>query len=445
MRYIPFSKTEQQEMIQSVGAKTIDDLFIDIPVSARLKRALNIPPALSELEISDYFIKLAASNDTASMVCFRGAGAYDHYIPSVVKHLVLRGEFFTAYTPYQPEASQGTLQMIYEFQSLICELTGMDVANASLYDGSTAVAEAALMACRSTERGKILIAKTVHPQYREVLRTYCTQAEIGYEEIPYKDGVIDLEELSKLATSDVAGVIIQHPNFFGNLEPVHEIEKLVHKNGSLFVVTANPISLGILAPPGEYNADICIMEGQSLGNAISYGGPYLGIIACKGALVRRMPGRLVGIAKDNKGRRGFVLTLQAREQHIRRAKATSNICTNQSLNALCATIYLALIGKEGIKEVADLNLQKAHYAVQQLTSSQGYSLAWTKQHFFNEFAIRCPQPVKTINEKLHRTGILGGYDLESDYPELNRCMLICVTEKRTKAQIDQLVNAVKVS
>ncbi len=445
MRYIPFSKTEQDEMIQSIGAKTIDDLFTDIPESARLKHSLNIPPALSELEISEYFKKLASINDTANMVCFRGAGAYDHYIPSVVKHLALRGEFFTAYTPYQPEASQGTLQMIYEFQSLICELTGMDVANASLYDGSTAVAEAALMACRSTERGKILIAKTVHPQYREVLKTYCTQAEIGYQEIPYKNGIVDLEELSKLVTSDIAGIIIQHPNFFGNLEPVHEIEKLVHQNQSLLVVAANPISLGILAPPGEYNADICIMEGQALGNAISFGGPYLGIIACKQSLVRRMPGRLVGIAKDNKDRRGFVLTLQAREQHIRRAKATSNICTNQSLNALCATIYLALVGKEGIKEVANLNLQKAHYAAEQLTANHGYTLAWPNQHFFNEFILRCPQPVKTTNEKLHHAGILGGYDLESDYPELHGSMLLCVTEKRTKEQIDQLVNILEVN
>ncbi|MDI6782612.1 MAG: aminomethyl-transferring glycine dehydrogenase subunit GcvPA [bacterium] len=438
--YIPFSEEEQQEMLRLVGVKSVDGLFIDIPVSVRLNRPLDLPPALSEPELFVYFQELADKNIGKNYISFLGAGAYDHYIPAAVDTIISRSEFYTAYTPYQAEASQGTLQTIYEYQSLICELTGMAVANASMYDGATAMAEAAIMATRATDRKQILVARTVHPQYREVLKTYCHTARITVQEIPYSNGVIDLDILAKLINQDTATVIIQHPNFFGCLEPVFDTANLIHQQGGLLISSVNPISLGILAPPNEYDTDITVMEGQPLGNPLNFGGPYLGILACKQELLRLMPGRVVGMTKDTLGNPGFVLTLQTREQHIRRQKAVSNICSNQALNALSATVYLSLLGKQGLKEVAELNLQKASYAKRQIAKLTGYNVLWQEQPTFNEFIIQCANPDKAVNKILLDAGFIGGYPLEQQYPELKNSLLFCVTEKRTKEQVDRLIS-----
>jgi len=443
MGYIPYSKEEVDELVQVSGVQSLDELFNDIPAKARLKQLLNIPSALSEMEIAADFNKLADSNQGSRLVCFRGAGAYDHYIPSVINHLISRGEFFTAYTPYQAEASQGTLQYIFEFQSMVCALSGMDVANASMYDGPNAFAESALMACRCTDKKIILVSQSVHPQYREVLKTYCWAADITCKEIALKNGATDVDDLKKLHNDEVAGVLIQTPNYFGLLEPAAEIEKEVHSQKTILAMAVNPISLGKLKTPGEYQADICVMEGQPLGNPLCFGGPYLGIMACRQQWVRKMPGRVVGLAEDHEGRRGFVLTLQAREQHIRRSKATSNICSNQSLNSLCATIYLSSLGKTGFQKLWDLNYQKAHYAADQISQIPGYSLLWPSQYFFNEFAIQCPCPAADILAKLAAEGIMGGYELSQDYPELKDTLLFCITEKRTKAEIDKLADILR--
>jgi len=439
MSYIPFSSQEQDKLVKNIGLTSIDDLFKDIPESARVKGLLNLPDSLSEMELVSSFQKMAAQNKDAHSPCFLGAGAYDHYIPSIIQPLISRGEFLTAYTPYQPEASQGTLQYIFEFQSIICELTGMDVANASMYDGSSASAEAALMACRCTDRNKVLVSRALHPQYREVIKTYLRSANLQYEEIPLKDGVTDLELLSQTIDSNTAAVMVQYPNFLGNIEDMVAIEKTVHAQKSLLVVNAYPIALGKLKPPAEFGTDICVMEGQSLGNSLSFGGPYLGIITCKKEWVRKMPGRLVGLAKDNQGREGFILTLQAREQHIRRAKATSNICSNQSLNALCSLIYLVTLGKKGFRELWDLNYQKAHYAASRIAALASFKLAYPQQPFFNEFCIHSSKSVAQVNTVLKNAGILGGYALSKDYPELDNTLLFCVTEKRTRSEIDHLV------
>jgi len=442
-RYIPMTESQQKEMLQSLGLDSVDQLFRDIPENVKLKRKLNIPEASDEYELLKHMRSLSKKNGNLNeYTCFLGAGCYDHYIPSIIWNLLGRQEFYTSYTPYQPEISQGTLQGIFEYQTMICELTGMDVSNASVYDGATAVAEAALMACNATGRNELLVARSLHPESKEVLNTYGKFRGYSINEIGYKEGQLDFEDLESKLNPNVAAVIVQNPNFFGIIEKLDEISDLVHKNKSLLIVSVDPISLGILKPPGEYGADIAVGEGQSLGNFPSFGGPYLGFFATTKALMRKMPGRIVGETTDSRGNRGFVLTLQAREQHIRREKATSNICSNQSLNAMAAAIYLSTLGKKGIKEVAMLCLQKSHYAMNQLVATGKFSPAF-KAPFFKEFAVISTLPVNEVNRELLRKKILGGYVLDKNFPEISNGMLLAVTEKRTKEEIDLLAETVK--
>ncbi|MBO8136664.1 MAG: aminomethyl-transferring glycine dehydrogenase subunit GcvPA [Desulfotomaculum sp.] len=439
MRFIPHTDEERKEMIAELGIKGIDELFQDIPEEVRLKKDLNIPGPFSELEVLRKIKSMAAKNKTVDqLVSFLGAGVYDHYIPSAVHHIISRSEFYTAYTPYQPEISQGVLQSIFEFQTMICELTGMDVANASMYDGASAAAEAALMACAATRRNKVLVSKTVHPEYRQVLNTYATAREIEIKELDYNGGVTDLSKLENLLNEEVAAVILQQPNFFGSLEDLRAAADAVHQVKALLVTCADPVALGLITSPGACGADIVVGDGQGLGIHMSYGGPHLGYMACTQKLMRRMPGRIVGETKDSRGNRGFVLTLQAREQHIRREKATSNICSNQALCALAATVYLSLMGRRGLREVAEQCLTKAHYAYEQIINLLGYQPAWSAP-FFKEFVIKTPQPPQEINQRLLESGIIGGLDLGRFYPELKNCMLLCVTETRTREEIDRLV------
>lgn len=441
MPYIPTTPAEREEMLRACGMSSLEELFADIPEEVKLKRELDLPAPLAEAEVLRHLQELAGKN-RVDMISFLGAGAYEHYIPSVVNALLSRSEFYTAYTPYQPEVSQGTLQAIFEFQSLICELTGLEVATASHYDGATAMAEAGLLACAATRRNKLLVSRAVNPQYRAVLKTYTWGQGIELVEIPWEDGRTSLEALSHLVSRDVAGVILQQPNFVGQLEDMSEACELAHKAGALFIAVVNPISLGLLAPPGEYGADLAVGEGQSLGNPLNFGGPYLGFLAAKENLVRRLPGRIAGQTVDTKGNRGFVLTLQAREQHIRREKATSNICSNEALCALAATIYLACLGKKGLKEVAEQCLLKAHYAYEELLKVEGINPVFTGP-FFHEFALRAARPPKEVANHLAKRGIAGGFELGRFYPELEGAMLFCVTEARTKSEIDALVKALK--
>ncbi|HBT47048.1 MAG TPA: aminomethyl-transferring glycine dehydrogenase subunit GcvPA [Peptococcaceae bacterium] len=441
MGYIPTTPAEREEMLKACGVTRLEELFTDIPEEVKLKRELDLPGPLAEADLLRHLKELAGKNCT-DLVSFLGAGAYEHYIPSVVPHLLSRSEFYTAYTPYQPEVSQGTLQAIFEFQSLICALTGLDVANASHYDGATATAEAALVACSATRRQKILFSRGLNPQYRNVLRTYTRGQGIELEEIPWEDGRTSLEELAKMVDRDVAGVILQQPNFVGQLEPMAEAAELAHKVGALFVAVVNPVSLGLLAPPGEYDADLAVGEGQSLGNPLNFGGPYLGFMAAKEKLVRRLPGRIVGQTVDVEGRRAFVLTLQAREQHIRREKATSNICSNEALCALAATIYLSCLGKEGLKEVARQCLLKAHYTYNELLKIEGLKPVFAGP-FFHEFALRARKDPSEVAARLREAGIAGGLDLGPFYPELEGAMLFCVTEVRTRAEIERLIEAMR--
>lgn len=426
-------------MLEKIGLSEIGDLFSDIPEAVRLNRPLNLPKAKPEMEIMPHMRKLAGKNaSTDQYACFLGAGAYDHYIPSLIDSLISRQEFYTAYTPYQPEISQGTLQAIFEYQTMICMLTGMDVSNASLYDGATALAEAASMACHVTGRSELLSAKTIHPESREVVRTYARFGGKQVSEYGYKEGKGDLEALEQLLTDRTAAVLIQSPNFFGIIEDLKEAAELAHKNGSLLIVSCDPISLALIKPPAEWGADIVVGEGQSLGNPLSFGGPYLGFLAAKSDLMRKMPGRIVGETVDRDGRRGFVLTLQTREQHIRREKATSNICSNQALNALSAAIYLTTLGKAGLKEVASLCVQKAHYAYQELIRTGSFTPVFNAP-FFKEFAVKRRGSVEALNNALLKDNIIGGYALEKDYPELENVWLLAVTEKRTRKEIDDLV------
>ncbi|HEY8347581.1 MAG TPA: aminomethyl-transferring glycine dehydrogenase subunit GcvPA [Symbiobacteriaceae bacterium] len=442
MRYIPITAADKEAMLREIGVSSTEELFAaNIPEEVRLRRPLDLPPPRSEMEVVSAIRGLVRDNaDTDQYTCFLGAGAYDHYIPAVVDAIIRRGEFLTAYTPYQPEISQGVLQVIYEYQSLICELTGMAVANASLYDGASALAEAAHMALNHTGRRKLVVARTVHPHYRQVVRTYTHASGVEVVEAPLRDCQTDLEQLEGLITDEVAAVLVQMPNFLGYLEPVREIERLTHSRGALFITAVDPISLGLLEAPGNYGADIVVAEGQSLGSPLSFGGPYLGILATREAFVRRMPGRIAGTTVDRRGQRGVVLTLQTREQHIRREKATSNICTNQALNALAATVYLCMVGKEGLREVANLCLQKAHYAAARIAQLPGYRLA-SQAPFFKEFTVLCPRPAAEINRHLLGRRILGGFDTSREYPDLPNAMTIAVTEQRTREQIDTLVAA----
>lgn len=442
MRYIPITQADKAAMLRDIGVSSTEEFFAqNIPADVRLNRPLNLPPALTEMEILSHVRELTAQNaNVLDYTCFLGAGAYDHYIPSAVDHILRRGEFLTAYTPYQPEISQGVLQVIYEYQSLVCELTGMDISNASMYEAGSALAEAAVMAVSQTGRKKIVIASSVHPNYRRVVKTYMNGISVEVVEAPLANCELDLNQLGALLTDDVAGFIVQMPNFLGHIEQVRQIEALVHAKGGLFITVVDPISLGLLEAPANYGADIVVAEGQVLGNFISYGGPYLGILATREKFARKIPGRIAGATVDNRGQRAFVLTMQAREQHIRREKATSNICTNQALNALAATVYLTLVGKEGLREAATLSFQKAHYAAAEIAKLPGYKIA-CKSAFFKEFTVNCPKPVDEINKQLLSKGILGGFPSSVDYPQLPNAMTIAVTEKRTKAEIDALVAA----
>src|SRR3954462_6638178 len=437
-RYLPMTETDKQAMLETIGVTSIDELFSDIPEQVRFKGEYNIKKAKSESALLKGLSQLGAKNaDLRSNTSFLGAGVYDHYIPVIVDHVISRSEFYTAYTPYQPEISQGELQAIFEFQTMICELTGMDVANSSMYDGSTALAEAAMLSAAHTRRKKLLISSAVHPQSKEVLNTYAIGQHLDVIEIPYKNGVTDIQALNELMDQDVAAVIVQYPNFFGGIEPLKEIEEVAHKGKSLFVVSSNPLALGVLTPPGQLGADIVIGDAQPFGIPTAFGGPHCGYFAVTNKLMRKVPGRLVGQTVDDQGRRGFVLTLQAREQHIRREKATSNICSNQALNALAASVAMTALGKKGVREMAAANLQKTHYAKNAFKEA-GFEVVY-EGHSFNEFVVKLNKPVKGINQELLQKGIIGGYDLGRDYSELSNHMLICVTEQRTKDEIDTFV------
>jgi glycine dehydrogenase subunit 1 len=439
MTYIPHTDEQRAKMLKAVGVESTADLFVDIPEKLRYQK-FNLPPALSEMEIRAELAAMSEQNvDFNHYACFLGAGAYNHFIPSVVDHVVSRSEFYTAYTPYQPEVSQGTLTAIFEYQSMMANLLQMDVVNASHYDGAAALAEAALMAVDASKgkKRKIVLSPTVHPQYRATLYTYFsgTDLEVVCDEACRGD----LEALKGMVDDNTAALMIQNPNFFGELEPVEGLADYLHERDALLTVSVDPISLGLLKPPGAYGADIVTGEGQSLGIPVSFGGPYLGIFACNEKYLRKLPGRIVGQTVDTKGRRGFVNTLSTREQHIRREKATSNICTNEGLIALAAGVYMAVMGKSGLRRVAELCYHKAHYAAQKIAALPGFKVS--DKPFFKEFVVHCPQGPAEINEKLLEHKIIGGYPLGEDYPYLKDAMLLCVTEMNTKEQIDHLVTA----
>jgi len=438
--YIPNTEEDQKEMLKEIGAESIEALFCAIPQNLRLKTDLNLPSSLSEMELVKKMRELSEKNaHLDEYVSFLGAGSYDHFIPALVDHLSGRSEFYTSYTPYQAEASQGILQATYEYQSLICQLFQMDVCNASLYEGATALAEAVILAHKINHRKKVLVVKSVHPESRQVLTTYIEKTlGLSVIEIDYQNGVTDLTKLEEKISKDTSCVIVQNPNFFGCLEKVKKIEEITHQAGSLYIVSVDPISLGLLIAPGEYKADIAVGEGQVLGNELNFGGPYLGIFTCKREFLRKIPGRIVGETTDKEGRRGFVLTLQTREQHIRRERATSNICTNQALNALRSAIYLSTLGEKGLAKVAEFCLQKAHYAARRIYQIPGFEPTFTSP-FFKEFAVRCPIPPNKINKLLWDNKILGGFELRRLYPQLENSLLFCVTERRTKGDIDRLI------
>jgi glycine dehydrogenase subunit 1 len=442
MRYISNTPAQQKEMLRSIGAAGIEDLLSPIPSKARLSRPLNLSAALSETDLIRHLRGLASRNaDADDFVCFLGGGAYDHYIPSPINHLISRGEFFTAYTPYQPEASQGTLRTIYEYQTMIAELTGMDVANASIYDGASSLAEAALMAHSATlGRAELVISRGVNPLYRQVVATYADGPALRLKEIPVGDGATDLAAIKKAVSGKTAAVIVQYPNFFGCLEDVQAAADIAHEGGALLIVATDPVALGLLTPPGALGADIVVGEGQGLGVPLSYGGPNLGVFATRTDLIRRMPGRLVGATVDRDGKRGFVLTLQTREQHIRREKATSNICTNVALCALMATIHLTLLGKQGLRKVGELALAKAHYAAEALTKIPGVRLRFTAP-FFKEFVLQLPKSPERVVKRLAKEKILAGIPLKPLDRSLKDCLLVAVTEKRTRQEIDAYVQA----
>jgi len=441
LRYIPNSPEERAEMLDSVGLKSAEALFDSIPENLLLRRPLNTPAALSEIELLAQFEQMGARNTGARRTSFLGGGAYSHYIPTIVDHILSRSEFFTAYTPYQPEISQGTLQAIFEFQTLVCQLTGMEVANASMYDGSTALAEAVLMAERVTKRSKVVAASSIHPQYLEVVKTYVQHAGIALEVIDHDEQTGQTGSSLAAAIDDhTAAVVVQSPNFFGCIEDLSSLANAAHAKGALLVVAiTEALSLGLLKSPGECGADIVVAEGQSFGVPLSFGGPYVGLFATREKYARQIPGRLVGEAYDKKGRRGFVLTLATREQHIRREKATSNICTNEGLIALAATVYLETMGRKGIQEVAHQCVQKAAYAARKISALPGFSLPFTGARF-NEFVLRAPINAVDLLSKLGtEKGIDGGLALSRFLPGHQNDILVCVTETNTRDQIDALV------
>ena len=439
MAYILNTPDDVRVMLGALGLDSLDDLFDMIPAEFRLGRPLDIPPALGELELTAHMVALASKNQGVdTKPCFLGGGAYDHFVPAVVDALASRGEFFTAYTPYQAEASQGTLQATFEYQTLITQLTGMDLSNASLYDGGSAVAEAVMMAIGVTGReGRVVIAGSVHPEYQQILRTVLGNLAPELVVVPARRGKVDPDELAAALTDETAAVVFQYPNVFGLLEEVEPLVDAAHRAGALAIASVDPISLGLLRRPDTYGADIVVAEGQCLGNYLQYGGPYLGIMACREAYVRKMPGRIVGETLDRHGKRCWVLTLQTREQHIRREKATSNICSNQALLALRASIYLAAMGPSGLSEAAELSTRKAHYAAEALSRVDGLELAF-EGPFFKEFVVRSRKDPVAVLAEVGRLGFHGGIALGRWYPELADGILVAVTEKRTKDEIDGL-------
>jgi glycine cleavage system P protein (glycine dehydrogenase) subunit 1 len=436
MRYISNTPAQQKEMLARIGAASIEALLANVPAKARLSRPLNLPAAMAEGDLVRHLRGLAARNASADdFACFLGAGSYDHAIPSPINHLISRGEFFTAYTPYQPEASQGTLRSIFEYQTMMAELTGMDVANASIYDGASSLAEAVLMAHAVTGRAETAWSRGVNPLYQQVVETYCEGPDLRLKSIRLGDGVTDLEALGKAVTERTAAVVVQYPNFFGCLEDLRAASEIAHAKGALLVVAADPLNLGFLTPPGALGADIVVGEGQGLGVPMSYGGPNLGVFAARADLVRRMPGRLVGATVDKDGKRGFVLTLQTREQHIRREKATSNICTNVALCALMATIYVSILGKHGLRKVGELATAKAHYAAERFAAVPGVGLRFGAP-FFKEFALTLPKASERVVKRLLRERILAGVPLKAFDRSEKSTLLVAVTERRTKDEID---------
>ncbi|WP_338469627.1 aminomethyl-transferring glycine dehydrogenase subunit GcvPA [Niallia sp. XMNu-256] len=440
-RYLPDTEQDKKEMLEFLGMSSIEELFEDIPSELRLKGELNIPEADPEPILMKKMNRLAARNVNADQYpMFLGAGTYDHYIPSVVDHMISRSEFYTAYTPYQPEISQGELQAMFEFQTMVAELTGMDLANSSMYDGFTSLAEAASLAVASARRSKVLISKAVHPQSRSILKTVARGQNYGVEEVSLSADVTDLDQLKSQIDKDTAAVLVQYPNFFGSIEDLAEIKKIADENGALLIVSSNPLALGLLQSPGKLGADIVVGDMQPLGIPMNFGGPHCGYFAVKKKYMRKIPGRIVGQTHDDNGKRGFVLTLQAREQHIRRDKATSNICSNQALNALASSIAMSALGKNGIREMAQQNIEKADYMAKTL-QNKGFTVL-NQSPFFNEFVVELPRPVKEVNEKLLAKGFIGGFDLGNDYGQ-EKQMLIAVTEQRTKEEIDQFVEALE--
>ena len=443
MPYFLNTDDDRQAMLEAVGAASLDELFAMVPAELRLSRELDLPAAMGEMQLSAHMAELAARNAPAGdTACFLGAGCYDHFIPAVVDFVASRSEFVTSYTPYQPEVSQGNLQAQFEYQTLVTQLTGMDVSNSSLYDGGSAAAEAVLMAMSVSRRRRVLVAASVHPEYRQIVATYLSNLDAELVTLETPGGTLSPETLQAAVNDQTACLLVQHPNFFGCLESVDSLARIVHQAGGMLVAAVDPISLGLLKRPGELGADIVVAEGQSLGIPMGYGGPYLGIMACREPLLRRMPGRLVGQTVDRRGRRCWVLTLQTREQHIRREKATSNICTNQALLALRAAVYLAAMGPGGLRDVATLCLNKARYTAEKLTASGRLSLAFDRPTL-KEFVVRATDG--RIEERLaaaRREGIFAGVPLGRWYPEMQDCLLVAVTEKRTKTQIDRLASII---
>lgn len=440
-RYLPDTKQDQEEMLSFLNISSIDELFEDIPAEIQLKSELNIPAAVPESLLTKKMNQLASKNKNANHYpTFLGAGTYDHYIPSVVNHMISRSEFYTAYTPYQPEISQGELQAIFEFQTMVCELTGMDVANSSMYDGFTSLAEAASLAVATTKRSKVLVSKAVHPESRAILNTVADGQGYEVEDVNLTDDETSLVQLQGQIDKNTAAVIVQYPNFFGSIEDLKEIKNIADTKGALFIVSANPLALALLQAPGKLGADIVIGDMQPLGIPMSFGGPHCGYFSVSKKFMRKIPGRIVGQTRDEKGQRGFVLTLQAREQHIRRDKASSNICSNQALNALASAVCMSALGKQGIRHMAQLNFEKADYMAKSL-SKKGFTII-NQAPFFNEFVVKLPRPVKEINAKLFEAGIIGGFDLGNDYG-LEDQMLIAVTEQRTKEEIDQFIEVLE--
>ncbi|HPW76972.1 MAG TPA: aminomethyl-transferring glycine dehydrogenase subunit GcvPA [Candidatus Omnitrophota bacterium] len=439
MPYLPYTEQEKQRIFREIGVSSLDDLIQSIPSSLRHPQIL-MSHGLSEIEVQRQVLKLGSRNTaTTDFLSFLGAGSYEHFIPSAVQEMVARQEFTTAYTPYQPEASQGTLQVIFEYQSLMAELTGLAASNASHYDGATSLAEAALVALRQTDRTKILVARSLHPHYCDVIRTYLAQSSYQVEEFGFlAHGGLDLESLQKKLTPDVAGVILQTPNFFGGVEDLNGVSDRVHANGSLLIVSGHPLSFALYRSPGEWGADIAAGEGQPLGMPLGFGGPYLGYFVASQSLLRRIPGRIAGLTEDADGKRAFCLTLQAREQHIRRERAGSNICSNQALCALAACVYMTFLGKQGMREVAELNVDRAHYLRERVAKIKGFKVD-LERPIFNEFVIHCSRPVAEICKKMMAARIFPGVRLGDYYPEFKDCLLVCATETKTGEDLDRFL------